>query len=805
MSQPRTSRDWERVEPILDAVLDLPESERSAYLETACGGDEALRHRVERLLASVETPHPLLDGGASPFAEPMIAATEAAAAAAIPDQVGPYRIMSVLGEGGMGAVYLGERADDQYRKQVAIKLVRAGLEDDPVLRRRFVEERQILAALEHPGIARLLDGGVTSRGVPWFALEYVDGVPLDKYAIRQRLGTRARLDLFLQVCAAVQYAHQNLVIHRDLKPSNILVTTAGRVQLLDFGIAKLVDPASSPIATAQGGQPLTPEYASPEQLGGRPVSTATDVYSLGIVLYELLTGRRPHSSATLTPAEFQRRVETLDPPMPSRSNPGISELRGDLDRILLMALRKEPERRYASVEQLAEDIRRYLGNLPIRARPDSWSYRAGKFVTRHRWPVIVATTVAVGLIGFAAVTRRQAQQIRIAAERTAAERDKATAVTHTLWELLSRETDDQGKPLTVADVLARAPAAIQQQYASQPGIRARMQSALGMVRYFNGDPVLAESLLRVALASQRADSGDSVTLATELETLGWVMAKRQNFAAADSLLAEARLIHRRPGGEPSRLEPLETYAGVLIGQERYPAAEILLREVMAREAAGEVGSPGNSAAMVLADAFRRQRRFAEARPLLVAEVTRLAHPQAADSYPLATALLQLGMTEGGLGHRQAADSALDRAEDIEEQYTGVPPAYRITALAGLALSRGQLEVTLGDTLAAARMLDSARALYKRVLTPPDARWAAVDRIEGQLRLIEGRLPDAERLMHQSQSRLQAGEHPVQYQIHQVRSSLAELYLKWQRPESLAVYRQWLRPDASSPDSTRPTP
>jgi non-specific serine/threonine protein kinase/serine/threonine-protein kinase len=334
-------------------------------------------------------------------------------------RIGPYQIVREIGHGGMGAVYLATRADDQYRKQVAIKLIRHGMDTDFVLR-RFRTERQILAALDHPNIARLLDGSTTEEGLPYLVMEYIEGVPIGEYCDQHQLNTEERLKLFRQVCAAVHYAHQHLVIHRDIKPSNILVTEESLPKLLDFGIAKLLTPelaAQTLDPTASALRLMTPRYASPEQVRGEPITTASDIYSLGVVLYELVTGRSPYKPTSDAVHELMQAVCESEPEKPSTAVSGIRgdkqrttdggqrtreklrrKLRGDLDNIILMALRKEPERRYASVEQFSEDIRRHLEGLPVIARPATLSYRAGKFIRRHKVGVAAAALIVVILV-----------------------------------------------------------------------------------------------------------------------------------------------------------------------------------------------------------------------------------------------------------------------------------------------------------------------------------------------------------------------------------------------------------------------
>ena len=449
---------WRQVEELLHAALKLEGPARAEFLAASCVGDDGLRGEVESLLAQesragnfIEDPALVL--GAKQLARDAAALSEADAS--VPSLTGRvishYRILDKLAEGGMGAVYRAVRADDEYQKQVAIKLVRPDFNTSFLLE-RFKNERQILAGLEHPHIARLLDGGTTEDGLPFFVMELVDGQPIDQYCDSRKLPTVERLKLFRDICSAVQYAHQHLVIHRDLKPGNFLVTAAGVPKLLDFGVAKILKsdpfPQTDPTVTLQ--RMMTPEYASPEQLRGESISTATDVYSLGVVLYYLLTGHLPYRLPSRSPYEIAHAICDLDPEPPSQAvrrtgettgaggvrtavtPEQVSELRegppeklqrrlsGDLDHILLKALRKEPDRRYVSVEQFSEDIRRHLDGLPVIARQGTVAYRGAKFMKRHKAGVLAVALVFLALVaGMAAVLR----EARIAGiERTRAER-----------------------------------------------------------------------------------------------------------------------------------------------------------------------------------------------------------------------------------------------------------------------------------------------------------------------------------------------------------------------------------------------
>lgn len=410
-----TPAEWSAVKEILGAALECPPEDRSAFLERSCAGDENLRRHVESLIEADERPWRILEAPAA--ASSSITADFRAPVAG--ERIGAYEVIAPIGQGGMGVVYLARRADEQFEQRVAIKLSRAGIGGD-ALDRRFRAERQIVAALDHPHIARLLDGGATPDGRPYLVMEYVEGRPLTEWCDVHGLGTVERLAIFLEVCAAVQYAHQHLVVHRDLKPANILVTEQGSVKLLDFGIAKLIEPDS---LTGQGPQTatlfrlMTPDYASPEQVRGERISTSSDVYALGVVLYELLVGDRPYRVSDTAPAEMLRIVCDEQPAKPSAVATPSSrskELAGDLDTIVLTALRKEPSRRYSTVGAMADDIRRHLGGLPVEARTDAFGYRAGKFVRRHRVAVLAAVLLVAALAAGLAMTEREARRARAA-------------------------------------------------------------------------------------------------------------------------------------------------------------------------------------------------------------------------------------------------------------------------------------------------------------------------------------------------------------------------------------------------------
>src|SRR5580658_5073722 len=437
---------WDQVKELFALALEREAGERSRFLREACAGDDSLRNEVESLLSSFD--------GAASFLEDCPAAdlVSAQSQAIAGKRVGAYRILREIGHGGMAVVYLGERDDQNYRKQVAIKMVKPGIDTEQILH-RFRNERQTLATLDHSNIVKLLDGGSSEDGSPYLVMEHVEGPPIDQYCDENKLSIDERLRLFCEVCSAVQYAHEKLVIHRDLKPSNILIAQGGVPRLLDFGIAKLLNPDcfQTPLVTRTDWRPMTPEYASPEQIRGQAVSTATDVYSLGVLFFELLSGHRPFHSVGQSLLEMERIVCDTDPEKPSAvintteerttrdgeartaitpesvSNqrglqPGELQrrLRGDLDTIVMKALRKEPERRYASAEEFSRDIELYLTGMPVRARKSTIAYRGSRFLHRHKESLAAALAmlaIAAGIVAWEA--QRVARQASAALARNA--------------------------------------------------------------------------------------------------------------------------------------------------------------------------------------------------------------------------------------------------------------------------------------------------------------------------------------------------------------------------------------------------
>ncbi len=508
--------NWQKAKEIFLAALDVPPDERDRFLTDTCASDGSLIEEVRSLLASHDDVDDFIETPAF-----SVRSVVADASALIGKDLGNYRIVSEIGHGGMGSVFLGERIDGEYRQQVAIKVVRPGL-DTADVRRRFLHERQILAGLEHPYIARLIDGGKTQDGLPFLVMEYVQGEPITEYA--KKLSLNDRLRLFQKVCEAVAYAHRSLVIHRDLKPSNIFVTGDGQPKLLDFGIAKLLDDTGGSDGTLTNFGAFTPDYASPEQIKGGQITTASDVYSLGVILYEMLAGTSPYRFETRSPDELVRIICEESPSSPSRllsagaADPMVKpgELAGDLENIVLHALRKEPERRYSSVEQFAGDIQRYVDGLPVMAREDTLGYRASKFIRRHRYRVAMTGALALILIGGIVTTAWQARIARQERDAAEAEKTKAESINKFLQEMLSYSNQSwdsaaggRARDVTINQMLDEIAPRLDAELANQPDTQAKMFRTIANAYNSQGRYPMAEKYLHAALAIQTELYGET--------------------------------------------------------------------------------------------------------------------------------------------------------------------------------------------------------------------------------------------------------------------------------------------------------
>ena len=677
-----------RLAALLDRAFTLADGERTAWLASLAGDDAALRPKLLELLAQRDAPETrdllarlpaLAAGAAAPGASEQQGG----------DMVGPYRLLRLLGRGGMGEVWLAERSDGSLKRKVALKLPHVTWA--PGLAERFARERDILAALEHPNIARLYDAGVDARGRPFMALEYVEGEPLDQYCRTRALPIAARVRLLLQVADAVAFAHGRLVLHRDLKPPNLLVTADGHVRLLDFGIAKLMagDVAPETALTQAAGRALTLDYASPEQIRGEPLGTASDVYSLGVVAFELLAGARPYRLKRGSAAELEEAITGADAPLASGIAPdpaAAKELRGDLDAILNKALKKSPAERYATVDALAQDWRRHLAGVAVAARPDTWAYRATRLVQRHRTPlaasavVVAAFVLAIGfgatavvilalLVGLAAalwqasVARRQSAQARVQAALARKEAQRAQAAQGFMLDLFRTNTHQQADPLKAQQTTARE--------------------------------LLDIGAARVSVALEDAPESEIQVLNTLSDMYVQLGLRDKAIAMQRRSVEVARRVHGP--ADPGRANAILGYVSTL--QERTERSEIpaLLAEARATlDAAGETTTFVRGALLLETARYHKHEGFRAARDTADAAAAffRQHHPQRAS---LVTCHRLVGQARMVVRDFAAAAVAFRSAVDAARLHGAAAPAWLVGSLADLGEAQGaQLEFAAAE-------------------------------------------------------------------------------------------------------------
>jgi serine/threonine-protein kinase len=792
--------DHDRVAEIFSDALALPAAERQAFVERACGGDAGLRAQIEKLLAVHPAAHrlfrtPLVQGSMAPDMDPEIGR-----------QIGPYRLTAFIAAGGMGAVYLGERADREFEKRVAVKLIRSGLGTGEVLA-RFRNERQVLAHLEHPNIARLLDGGSTSDGRPYIVMEYVDGMPIDRHCDERGLAVNERLATFLEVCDAVQDAHRHLVIHRDLKPGNVLVDSAGRVKLLDFGIAKITEPGAADAREAAVPAPsdptltsfraLTPSYASPEQLRGESMTTSADVYSLGVLLYKLLAGMLPHRLDGRSAAEAERIVSEETPPRPSRAVAAapageqadiatrrrttpdrlVHLLSGDLDTIVLKALSKDPARRYTSVGDLAADIRRYRAGQPVLARPDTAAYRIAKFVRRHTAAVAGAAAFVLLLLAFALTATLQSR--RVAAERDRANEAvaRAAAVNAFLEGMLASvdptRANSQGRDVTMREALDEAAKELDSgSLAAEPEVEAAIRSTLGVSYQGLGLYAAAAPHLERALAIRRQAHGEGhPDVAASLADLARLEYVQGDYAGAEAMYREALAIRRRSlGGDHPLVAGTLGDLGVLLWEQGDLAgAEALYREALAIQHRSTGHEPSAVAANLcnLGQLLRDKDDLAGAEPLLV-EALGLFRGSLGEDHPdVATVLNNLGKLRSKKGDLSGADSLYGAVLAIRRRVLGDEHPDVATAMNNLASVRRKQ----GDLDGAAAMYREAVAIWRRSLGDEHPNVATGLQNLGRVNADKGAYASADSLFRQSiglRRKSLGNEHPdVAYSLYEL--------------------------------------
>jgi len=744
-----------RIEQIFARAVLLPPAERAAFLAAECSGDASLAAEVASLLAAddgargfLETPALAAEPGGGGARGPVDASSAHPASGDLAGaRVGAYRIVRLIGSGGMSSVYLAERdaAEHGFRMQVALKVIKRGLDTDEILR-RFVTERRLLAGLVHPNIARLIDGGATNDGRPYIVMEYVDGTPIDRYCEARGLPVRERLALFRGVCAAVAHAHRSLVVHRDLKPSNIFVTEDGIPKLLDFGIAKVLETeiagadagGERVVATVTALRMMTPRYASPEQIRGEPTTTEPDVYSLGVVLYELLAGRSPFPSDTSL-SDLERIICESAPARPSAAVRGAATtagatarpapagdsprrrartLAGDLDMIVLMAMRKEPERRYGSVDQLDDDIRRHLQGLPVMARPDTVRYRTAKFLRRNPAPVAAAALIVVLLAAFGVAMSVQLGRTRAERDRANVEAETARSTSEFLEGLfrVSDPSEARGRSVTAREILERGAQRVEKDLAEQPLVQARLLRSIGGV-YANlglyGD---AQPILERAVEIHRtAPDADETEVAASLDRLANLYRRTGDTKGSLALAEEALAIRERAFGADhinvasslNNVALLRTRVGDLDG-----ATALLARAIAIRER--ELGSehPDLAAPLFsLANIHMERDGFRAARPLYERTLRIWEASLGPDHPQVAAALSSLSRIASEEDRHAAADSLARRALAIRSNVYGAEHDVVGGDLSNLALVR----LRAGDARGALGPAEQAVAIIERAL------------------------------------------------------------------------------------------
>ncbi|HEY8483211.1 MAG TPA: serine/threonine-protein kinase [Longimicrobiales bacterium] len=806
---------WQRIDQLFEAALDQPPGRRLEWLARACEGDAALYDAVVRLLSKVETAEKALGESVTDYADTLLASLGRETAGAAGDdgplpsggRVGAYRLLGVIGRGGMGTVYLAQRDDAEFEKRVALKLVRRGMDTDDILL-RFRYERQILASLEHPNIARLYDGGATADGRPYLVMEYIEGVSITRHCDEARLSIDARLRLFADVCRAVQFAHQNLVVHRDIKPSNILVQPDGTVKLLDFGIAKLLDPAVAGPApkTRTGLRVFTPEYAAPEQHTGEAVTTAADVYSLGVLLFELLTGRRPQrmpdaarpsaalgrgaaGSSDAAAADSLEEIARRRGTTPERLR---RRLRGDLDSIVATALAREPARRYASAGHLLADVERHLAGFPVEARGASLRYRAASFVRRHRVGVAAAAAVVLSLFGGLGAALWQAGRAARERDEARIERARAEQVAGFVLGLFAAADplmQERLDTLRARDLVARGVERVRTELADQPDVKARTLATLGNVYMHLGLYDQARELFEEVLATARPSSGLPRERALALASLAQLAGWRGDYVAGDSLGARVLAAYAEHGWEHDTLyADVLSWRGIALGMlGRRAEAEAHHAEALTLARRWEPGGGKQTSNLLnnIATYYANIDEHARAEPLLleVIEIDRKLY---------------------GPGHPQLAIAYNNLASSIHYQgrRTEAEPYYR-QALATARRVYGpdhphvaQFAENLATLLDDLGRYDEAEPYYRdalRILTsrldPADTRLAMLRRNLALNRDAVGVYQEAEQLLRASVAALEATLGADHLYTALARASLGRtLTAAGRAPEGLALLR-----------------
>jgi len=754
---------WKRVERIIDVALESDPSRWPKVLDEESNGDTKVRADAESLLSHYAAARSFLESPPAAAAAALVADARDPSEQFEGRRIGAYRIIRQIGRGGMSRVFLAERADGAFEQRVALKLLRPGL-DSEIDHDRFRAERQILATLNHPNIARLLDGGISSDGIPYLVLEYVDGQPIDAFANAEALGVRQRLQLFLAVAEATEHAHRSLVVHRDLKPSNILITADGVVKLLDFGLAKLVEPvtATPSPSTHSGHRWLTPEYAAPEQITGAPITTLTDVYQLGAVLYELLTGGPPFGVRDQSVHALEEAVLRGDPMLPSSVAPESRRraIRGDLDAIVIKALSREPEHRYASAQALIDDVRRHLSAHPVLARRQTIGYRARRFARRHQSSLAAAVVVLLLAATYLVTVTADRKRIHHALDEATAGTHRAEQVTDFMLGLFDASTGGQALGDTVeARALLDRGLTRAHELSGQPALQAQMLDVVGRLETQLGRYDRARPLLEEALALRRRVNGDNhPDVATSLEGLGRVAFDQGNFAESVRLRRDVLALRRRLLGDTNTktTTALLELAAAMHAQGNFRDAQPLLDEwvtIVTRQPPETTDVRGRQLTDLASFYEYRQRPdLAERLQRDAADIYRALYGERHPKY--AGAISNLGSILDQNGKLNEADSILHHSVDlIREAYPtghpGVVSALKIWATALMHQHRYQdAEPLLREEISMARRFNGnesqpvidGETLLASALSMTGGSREAVELASDAERLIRKRYP-----------------------------------------------------------------
>ena len=766
------SEYWKRVERIIDVALESDPSRWSVVLDEESKGDTKLRADAANLLSRYSSARGFLDSPPAVAAAALVAEARDPAEQLEGQRIGAYRILRQIGRGGMSRVFLAERADGAFEQHVALKLLRPGL-DSEIDHDRFRAERQILATLNHPNIARLLDGGISAEGVPYLALEFVDGQPIDDYCEAKSLGVRQRLDLFLSVARATEYAHRSLVVHRDLKPSNIFITADGVVKLLDFGLAKLLEPVTAIVAptTHPGQRWLTPEYAAPEQITGAPVTTLTDVYQLGAALYELLTGAPPFGTRGQSVHELERKVLGGDPPLPSSVAPETSRraIRGDLDAIVIKALSREPEKRYASVQAMIDDVRRHLSNHPVLARRQTIGYRTRRFARRQRSGLAAAAVVLLLGATYIVTVAADRRRIRHALDEATIGTHRAEQVTDFMLGLFDASAAGKALGDTVeARALLDRGLARAHELSGQPALQAQMLDVVGRVETQLGEYQRARPVLEEALALRRKLYGDEhPDVATSLEALGNVAYSQGDIAKAVAIRRQVLALRRRLLGDTNTktTTALRELMVAMHAQGDFKGAQPLMDElvaIMSRQPA-ETTDVRAHEFMDLAQIYEYETRLDLANRLgrESADIYRALYGEVHPKY--ADALNNLASIADNGGNPKLADSLMQRSVEIfravyPNGHPDLAGALHQRAIILEHLRRYDESVALlQEDIAMARrfsgnetsLLDEAEVTLAGVLTRMNRSAEAVTVGRDAERLLRAKYPPTSPLVHRA--------------------------------------------------------